>query len=138
MRNGKLTKREICETGSPHGIRQTTKLIISKLCKNKIIFSQHGERKQRGINTAKMKLLYGSKINGYNKALLIDIKRTSDTIDRAQLKIQIAQTSNTDTELTNILISILNGRIQTRPNEAPAQNSLGCLQVTHLEIKNFK
>ena len=56
--------------------------IISKLMKN-IIASQHGGRQQRGINTAKMELLYGAKIKGYNKVLLIDIKRAFDTIDRA-------------------------------------------------------
>jgi len=55
-----------------------------------------------------MELLYGAKIKGYNKAPINDIKRAFDIIERAQLKIQIGQTCNTDTELTNILINILN------------------------------
>ena len=82
--------------------------LISMLCKDKLSSSQHGGRQQRGIHTAKIELIYGAKEKGYDKALLIDIKRAFDTIDREQLRKQIQQISEKDILLKNLLIYIPN------------------------------
>ena len=59
------------------------------MCKDKLISSQHGRGENRGVNTAKIELLLGAKEKGYSKALLIDIKKEFDTINRDELRIQI-------------------------------------------------
>ena len=81
--------------------------LISKLVKNKLHSSQHGGRQQRGINTAKIELIYGAKAKGYNKALLIDIKRAFDTIDRPKLRAQIDNICGNDATLKIMLNTIL-------------------------------
>ena len=81
--------------------------LISKLVKNKLHSSQHGGRQQRGINTAKIELIYGAKAKGYSKALLIDIKRAFDTIDRPKLRAQIDNICGNDATLKIMLNTIL-------------------------------
>ena len=69
-------------------------MIIDKLAsqhirnwsKNRLASNQHRAREDHSINTAKIELIYGAKAKGYNKALLIDIKRAFDTIDRTNLE----------------------------------------------------
>ena len=80
---------------------------IRHICKDKLISSQHGGRENRGVNTAKIELLLGAKEKGYNKALLIDIKRAFDTINRDELRTQIDIFSQDNPILKALLNNII-------------------------------
>ena len=82
------------------------------MCKEKLISSQHGGRENRGVNTTKIELLLGVKEKGYNKALLIDIKRAFDTINRDELRTQIDIFSQDN----HILKALLNNIIDIYDN----------------------
>ena len=54
-----------------------------------ISLSQHGGRENKSVNTAKIEVITGAKQLGYKKALLIDITKAFDTVNRNELKIQL-------------------------------------------------
>ena len=80
--------------------------VIDKEIKEQMSNNQHGARQYHGTNTAKISLLYKMKTEGYNKILLIDLKKAFDLLDRATLKNDIIKKFKMSTT-TNILLNII-------------------------------
>ena len=62
---------------------------IREMCKNKFAPNQHGARQNHNINTAKIELLMQAKAEGQNKALLLDLEKAFDSVNREKLESQI-------------------------------------------------
>ena len=81
--------------------------IVRKKCENYIASSQHGGRENRSVNTEKLEVITGAKQLGYQKALLIDITKAFDTINRNELRNQIKKFTSEDNTLNKILNNIV-------------------------------
>ena len=62
---------------------------IREMCKNKFAPNQHGARQTHNINTAKIELLMQAKAEGQNKALLLDLEKAFDRVNREKLESHI-------------------------------------------------
>ena len=83
--------------------------ILKELTKNKIASNQHGARAEHNINTAKIELLMEANSQGLNKAVLLDLNKAFDTINRNILRKKIHKFAKNDVillELLNLILDI--------------------------------
>lgn len=62
---------------------------IREMCQIRFAPNQHGARQNHNINTAKIELLMQAKAEGLNKALLLEVEKAFDCVNREKLEQQI-------------------------------------------------
>ena len=77
-------------------LEKIAKPIINKLINSKISISQFGFKEKSDCNLAKTMIYYKSQKYNYKKALLIDIRKAYDSVNRNKLKEIITNNFNND------------------------------------------
>ena len=67
-------------------LEKLSKEIVCKLINNKITINQYGFKEGSDCSIAKTMIYYKSKKYNFNKALLIDISKAYDSVNRNKLK----------------------------------------------------
>ena len=80
-------------------------LAIDKENKSKMSPNQHGGREKQGTNTAKIAMYYKMQTKGFNKILLIDLKKAFDMVNRKILQSDIINKFKIS-DTTKILLNI--------------------------------